>query len=184
MTDQGGEPQDGVDQDLPLEEGQSESFASQEQTPTAQEQASPVDQQQTPAGWYPDGTGNQRWWDGQQWADHVAPMAPATSSTDPKTIATLMHVSGIFFGFIGPLVAYLVYPEDPFIRQHSRSALNFQLTLLIGYVVSIVLAIILIGFLLMLILLVVTVVFHIMGAVEANKGNSYTYPMSIEFLKN
>ena len=148
------------------------------------EQGGEPHETQTPAGWYPDGTGNQRWWDGQQWADHVAPMPPATANTDPKTIATLMHVSGIFFGFVGPLVAYLVYPQDQFIREHSRSALNFQLTLLIGYIVSIVLAVILIGFLLMFVLIIVSLVFHIMGAIEANKGNSYTYPMSIEFLKN
>lgn len=24
-----------------------------------------------PAGWYPDAEGNQRWWDGNQWTDHV-----------------------------------------------------------------------------------------------------------------
>lgn len=24
-----------------------------------------------PAGWYPDGQGSQRWWDGTQWTEHV-----------------------------------------------------------------------------------------------------------------
>lgn len=27
----------------------------------------------TPAGWYDDGSGRQRWWDGQQWTEHFAP---------------------------------------------------------------------------------------------------------------
>ncbi|WP_350351945.1 DUF2510 domain-containing protein [Microbacterium sp. A8/3-1] len=31
----------------------------------------------TPAGWYDDGSGRQRWWDGQQWTEHFAPEAPA-----------------------------------------------------------------------------------------------------------
>lgn len=33
----------------------------------------------TPAGWYDDGSGSQRWWDGQQWTEHVvtAPQPPA-----------------------------------------------------------------------------------------------------------
>lgn len=33
----------------------------------------------TPAGWYPDPTvaGQQRWWDGAQWSEHVAPGGPA-----------------------------------------------------------------------------------------------------------
>lgn len=26
-----------------------------------------------PAGWYDDGSGRQRWWDGEQWTDHYAP---------------------------------------------------------------------------------------------------------------
>ena len=29
-----------------------------------------------PAGWYDDGSGRQRWWDGEQWTDHYAPETP------------------------------------------------------------------------------------------------------------
>ncbi|MEV7633635.1 DUF2510 domain-containing protein [Microbacterium sp. NPDC089318] len=29
-----------------------------------------------PAGWYDDGSGRQRWWDGEQWTDHFAPETP------------------------------------------------------------------------------------------------------------
>ena len=32
----------------------------------------------TPAGWYDDGSGRQRWWDGQQWTEHFAPEATAS----------------------------------------------------------------------------------------------------------
>lgn len=32
----------------------------------------------TPAGWYDDGSGRQRWWDGQQWTEHFAPEATDT----------------------------------------------------------------------------------------------------------
>lgn len=31
----------------------------------------------TPAGWYDDGSGRQRWWDGQQWTENFAPETPA-----------------------------------------------------------------------------------------------------------
>lgn len=37
----------------------------------------------TPAGWYPDGTGARRWWDGQQWTAHTQPAegaAPAAGA--------------------------------------------------------------------------------------------------------
>ena len=30
----------------------------------------------TQAGWYDDGSGTQRWWDGQNWTDQLKPPAP------------------------------------------------------------------------------------------------------------
>lgn len=30
-------------------------------------------------GWYPDGTGAQRWWNGSAWSEHTAPASPATA---------------------------------------------------------------------------------------------------------
>lgn len=39
----------------------------------------------TPAGWYPDSSrpGTLRYWDGQRWTDHVAPVAPQPSPAAP-----------------------------------------------------------------------------------------------------
>ena len=31
-------------------------------------------------GWYDDGSGRQRWWDGQQWTEHYAPPPPPRSA--------------------------------------------------------------------------------------------------------
>lgn len=40
----------------------------------------------TPAGWYDDGSGHQRWWDGIAWTEHLAPdpTAPQVSPSKPK----------------------------------------------------------------------------------------------------
>ena len=141
---------------------------------------------QNPPGWYPDGTGMQRWWDGTQWTENAAPMQPPVpaSTSDPKMVATLVHVSALLVGFIGPLVGYLVYPNDPFIRDHSREALNFHLTLLIGFVVAFALTFVIIGIFLFPLLVLLGLIFEILAAVAANKGEYYRYPISIRFLTN
>ncbi|MGW9269428.1 MULTISPECIES: DUF2510 domain-containing protein [Microbacterium] len=36
----------------------------------------------TPAGWYDDGSGRLRWWDGQQWTEHFAPETPAVPAQE------------------------------------------------------------------------------------------------------
>lgn len=143
-------------------------------------------QAQTPPGWYDDGFGRWRWWDGNAWSETVAPatVPNAGTTSDPKTIAALMHVSAIFFGFLGPLVGYLVFPNDPFVREHSRQALNFQLTLLIGFVVSFALIFVFIGIITFFVLIVAALVLEIMGAIAASKGEQFSYPLTIPFLKS
>ncbi|MCA1307539.1 DUF2510 domain-containing protein [Microbacterium esteraromaticum] len=38
----------------------------------------------TPAGWYDDGSGRQRWWDGQQWTEHFAPEGQQPEAEQPE----------------------------------------------------------------------------------------------------
>jgi uncharacterized Tic20 family protein len=103
---------------------------------------------------------------------------------DEKLWATLIHVLGIFFGFIPALVGYLVLKDrGPFIREHTTTALNFQLTMLIAAVIGGILTLVIIGFIIILAVEVVVIVFSIMAAINANKGLSYSYPLSIKFIK-
>ena len=107
------------------------------------------------------------------------PLSPA----DEKLWATLIHVGGIFFGFLPALIGYLVLKDrGPFIRQHSATALNFQLTMLIALLVSIPLMFVFIGVLLAIAVSVVILVFSIIAAIAANNGQGYQYPMSIRFV--
>jgi len=102
---------------------------------------------------------------------------------DEKLWATVVHILGIFFGFLPALIGYLVLKDrGPFIRQHSATALNFQLTMLIASIIGAILTIIIIGVFILLAVEVVIIVFSIIAAVAANKGQAYSYPMSIKFV--
>jgi uncharacterized Tic20 family protein len=142
---------------------------------------------QTP-GWYPDETGTTRYWDGNQWTDSTQPaQVPAQTATsggtDEKTLAMLAQLLGIFTGFLGPLVMYLIAKDDqPFLKHHAAESLNFQLTILIGYVISGVLMLVLIGFLTWFVVWVAALVFGIMATLAANRGEWYRYPISIRMV--
>lgn len=134
-------------------------------------------------GWYPDGHGQLRWWDGSTWGP-VAEAAPQPAAAPNTTMAALAHVLGLFTGFLGPLVLYAVADRnDPFARDQAAEALNFQLTVLIGMVISFVLMIVLVGFLLFFVIFIVDFIFCIMAAIAASRGEWYRYPINIRMVK-
>lgn len=105
------------------------------------------------------------------------------SPADQRLWSTLTHVGGILFQWLAPLIAYLVLKDrGAFVRAHTATALNFQLTLLIAYVVGYITAFIFIGFLVILAAWVLAIVFGIMAALAANRGEFYTYPLAIKFV--
>ena len=114
------------------------------------------------------------------------PNANAAASQDDRTIAMLTHLSGIILGFIVPLVVWLVHkdrPEKGYLVDQSKEALNFQLTLLIGYIIGIVLTVILIGALLNFLVWVVGIIFSIMAAMAVSRGEAYHYPFALRLVK-
>jgi uncharacterized Tic20 family protein len=109
----------------------------------------------------------------------VAPL----SESDEKLWATLIHVGGILFGFLPALIGYIVLKDrGPFIRAHTATALNFQLTLLIAFFAGAVTSIIIIGIFVLMAAAILAVIFSIMAAVAANNGQYYTYPLTIRFV--
>jgi uncharacterized Tic20 family protein len=108
------------------------------------------------------------------------PMSPA----DEKLWATLTHVGGIIFHWLVPLILYLVLKDrGPFVRWHTRQALNFQLTVLLAYIAGAVLGIVFVGVFVIFAALVLNIVFGIIAALSANRGEFYRYPVAIEFVK-
>jgi uncharacterized Tic20 family protein len=134
-------------------------------TPPIPPQQPPVPPQQPPQGPY-----------GQP----QQPLNPA----DEKLWATLIHIGGIFFEFLPALIGYLVLKDrGPFINAHAKAALNFQLTLIIAFIVGIITTFLFIGFVIIAVAAILNIVFSIIAAVKANQGQFYTYPLTIPFIK-
>jgi uncharacterized Tic20 family protein len=111
------------------------------------------------------------------------PQAPLSDS-DQRLWATLIHIGGIPLGFLSPLVGYLVLKDrGAYISEQTKTALNFQLTLVIGWVIGSILTIVFIGVLILLAVGVVSIIFSIIAAIAANKGEHYKYPFAIAFVK-
>jgi uncharacterized Tic20 family protein len=98
-----------------------------------------------------------------------------------KSLQVLPHVLGIFTGFIGPLVTLLISKDE--LKDHSKKALNWQLSLLIYSIVSGILVIVLVGLILLPVLMLLNLIFSIMAAVKASDSKLWDYPLSIKFLK-
>lgn len=113
------------------------------------------------------------------------PAAPQPlNPSDEKMWATLVHVGGIFFGFLPALIGYIVMKDrGPFVRSHTATALNFQLTLVIAEIVGWMLTVFLIGFVILAAVYVLRIIFSIIAALKANSGEWYTYPLSITFVR-
>jgi uncharacterized Tic20 family protein len=103
---------------------------------------------------------------------------------DSKTIGMLAHLLSIFTGFIGPLVIWLIKKDtSPFVDDQGKESLNYQLTLLIGYLIAGATSCLFIGLVLFPVLWIVGLVFAIMGTMKANNGIAYRYPVNIRFIK-
>lgn len=99
-----------------------------------------------------------------------------------NTIKLLTHVLGLITGFLGPLILLLT-TQDEEVKNHAKKALNWQISLAIYIVISLILMFVLIGFLLIFIVLALDVIFCIIAAVKANNGELWNYPLAIPFLK-
>jgi len=98
--------------------------------------------------------------------------------------AMLSHVGGIVVGFLAGLIVMLVFGKrSAFVNDQAKEALNFQITLAIGWVAALILSAVFIGFLLYPVLAIADLVFSIIAGIAANKGEIYRYPVCLRLVK-
>lgn len=129
------------------------------------------------------------------------PYSPAADGppADARNWAMAAHLSSFltFVGipwFVGPLIVWLVKRNDhPFVNEHSKEALNFNLSLLI-YAVALVAGGAILGVLTLGIaiipaaiagfaLMVLWFVFTLIATVRASSGQLYRYPLTIPLVQ-
>jgi uncharacterized Tic20 family protein len=110
----------------------------------------------------------------------------STPTGDERTLAILAHILSIVpgIGIFGPLIIYLIRRDGPaFVSENAKESLNFQITVLVGYVIGGILSVILIGFVLIAALYFIELVLVIIAAVRVSENKIYRYPFNLRLIK-
>ena len=132
-------------------------------------------------------------------ATPAQPTQPAPSSGpvsgDDKTLAVLAHLSPIialvlsagWLSILGPLIVWLIFRgRGGLVRNAAATSFNFNITIWIAFVVAwiCVFTIILIPVALILFFVpgILQIIFSIMGALKASRGEAFRYPFQVPIL--
>lgn len=127
----------------------------------------------------------------------AGPVGPQERETDKdaRMWGMFCHLAGLAFlvpvvlgvgAVIGPLIVWIIKKEQfPFVDEQGKEAINFQLTMLIYGIVSLVLFLACIGFILLPAVALIDIVLAVIAAVSANDGYHHRYPKPfiIRFIK-
>ena len=104
--------------------------------------------------------------------------------------AMICHLSSLggylipFGHIIIPFIIWSVKKDEfPMVDMHGKEVLNFQISITIWMFISGMLIILLIGIPMLIVLGMIQVIFVIIGALKADRGELYKYPLTIQFIK-
>jgi len=100
-------------------------------------------------------------------------------------VVALVGLLGNGIGFLlGPVIVWMLKREEhPFVDEQGKEAVNFQITMMIAGLISVVLMFVGIGFILIAVVGLVATIFPIIAGIKANEGESYRYPLTYRFIK-
>lgn len=111
------------------------------------------------------------------------PPVPLTDA-EAQQWAGLSHLLGGVLGFLAPLIIWLVFKDrSGYVSAESKRALNFQLVVTVGYVVSYVLMIVLIGYLTWLALWVLSIYLGYTNFQAVNQRRATSYPVDVQIIR-
>jgi uncharacterized Tic20 family protein len=119
------------------------------------------------------------------------PTPGSRPTEDERTWAMLAHLAALagivvwlFGAVLGPLAVWLARRgQSPFVEEHAREALNFNITVVLAAIVCALLMLVFIGFILGSALFIAWLVFTLIAAIRASEGERYHYPISLRLVK-
>jgi uncharacterized Tic20 family protein len=122
---------------------------------------------------------------------NMRPMPPASLTTpDERQMGLFLHLSQLAnvilfpIGVIAPIIIWQTQKEKmPALDAHGRMVANWMISMTIYIFASLVLTLVLIGILGLIAFGLMGIIFPIIGAVKANNGEFWQYPLTIKFLK-
>lgn len=119
----------------------------------------------------------------------------APASGDDKTIAVLAHLSPIialvltagWLSWLGPLLVWLIWRDrSPLVRTAAATSFNFNVTIwiaiVIGWILAFTIVLLPVSLLLWFVPGILQIVYSIIGAVRASRGEPFNYPAQIPIL--
>ena len=109
-----------------------------------------------------------------------------TPTSDDRLLGLLSHLLAIVpgVGILGPLVIYLIKRgQSSFVEENAKESLNFQITMILAFIISAILMVVWIGFILLVVLGVAEVVLVIIATIRASENKIYRYPFNLRLIK-
>jgi len=120
----------------------------------------------------------------QQTGNQVPPV-----DRDQNTWGMLCHLTTLsgfiipFGNIIGPLIIWSLKKDQyALVDDQGKEAINFQISMLIYMIISIILIFVVIGIPLLIALAVFDMIVTVVASVRAAEGIAYRYPLSMRFL--
>jgi uncharacterized Tic20 family protein len=103
---------------------------------------------------------------------------------DEKTLALISHIGTMVGGFIVPLVIWLTQKDkSDYVAYHGKESLNFQITMFIIIMASIILMFVVVGIFLAIAAGVFQLVVTVIATIKASEGEAYQYPINFRLIK-
>lgn len=90
---------------------------------------------------------------------------------------------GSFFVPVFVTLGFFLVEDEGFVKQSAKNTLNFQLSIVIYLLISLLLTLVVVGIIGLLVFPIVFYFFTVVSLINTCNGHNYEYPITIKFIK-